>query len=305
MPLPPNLRCGPAGWSYPGWYGTVYPKMRSRGFHPLEFLASYFDTVEINSTFYQPARPEISRLWMRMVSANPRFLFTAKLQRQFTHERSLAGPDIASFKDGLWPLLRAGKLGCVLMQFPWTFRYTEENREYFIQLRRAFHEFPLVAEMRHSSWMQEEALGTLIDYRVGFCNIDQPQFTKAMPTTAFLTTSTGYVRLHGRDAAGRERDYPRSGATPAHEYLYTAAELEDWKPRIDQLAGLAANTFVIANNDGGGKAAVNALQISAMMGDTRLRAPTNLLQRYALELDGFRADRPLQQPLFEAYSLVA
>ena len=67
MPLPQNLYCGPCGWSYPHWNGTVYPKNRSRGFHSLEYISRYFDAVEINTTFYQAIRPEITRLWIKKV----------------------------------------------------------------------------------------------------------------------------------------------------------------------------------------------------------------------------------------------
>jgi len=90
-------------------------------------MTEYFDAVEINTTFYQPLRPEIARLWAGKVNANPKFLFTAKLHRRFTHDRILDADDIEQFKEGLWPLLRARKLGCLLMQFPWTFRYTDET----------------------------------------------------------------------------------------------------------------------------------------------------------------------------------
>jgi len=57
MPLPPTLHCGPSGWAYPHWNGIVYPRTKPRGFHALEFLARYFDSVEINTSFYQPIRP--------------------------------------------------------------------------------------------------------------------------------------------------------------------------------------------------------------------------------------------------------
>ncbi len=196
---PAAVRIGTAGWSYPHWNGLVYPKTPWPGFHSLEVIAKHLDTVEINSSFYQQLKPEVGRLWMRKVEANPDFLFTAKLHQRFTHARVLDDAEIAGFKAGLAPFLKARKLGAVLMQFPWSFRFTAENREFFIRLRRAFHEYPLVAEMRHSSWMREEALGTFLDYRVGFCNIDQPAYTSAMPPTEFLTSQVAYVRLHGRN----------------------------------------------------------------------------------------------------------
>ena len=85
MSLPQTLYCGPSGWSYPHWNGVVYPRQKPRGFHALQDLSRYFDAVEINTTFYQPLRPEITRLWLRKVSHNPKFMFTAKLRRRFTH----------------------------------------------------------------------------------------------------------------------------------------------------------------------------------------------------------------------------
>jgi uncharacterized protein YecE (DUF72 family) len=299
MPYPLNLRCGPAGWSYPHWNGVVYPKAKPRGFHALEFLSEVVDTIEVNTTFYRPLRPEVAHVWLHKAAHNPAFLFTAKLNRRFTHERILDADEVKAFKDGLFPLLRAGRLGCLLMQFPWSFRFTGENREYFIRLRRTFHEFPLVAEMRHSSWILDEALGTFIDYRVGFCNLDQPRHLRATPPTAFLTTGIGYIRLHGRGQADWFQDFGETTARVASsDYLYSPAELGDWLPRAQKLAGLADKAFVIFTNDRGGKAMVNALQFRAALGDRRLVAPPNLLARYGRELAGFSPGGPVQPRLF-------
>ena len=301
MPLPQTLFCGPSGWSYPHWNGIVYPKMKPRGFHALEDLARYFDAIEINTTFYQSVRPEIARLWMRKVAGNPKFQFTAKLGRRFTHERLISPGEVTAFKEGLWPMLRARKLGCLLMQFPWTFRYTEENREHVIALRRAFHEFPLVAEMRHSSWMHEEALGMLVDYRIGFANIDQAPYTKAMPPAEFLTSPIAYVRLHGRNPQDWLREFGRAEKPiTAHDYLYSSQELLEWKPRIEHLREHAASTFVFANNDVGGKSVVNALQMARMFGDDRRMAPADLIRKFPAELADYRSDRPMQDALFAA-----
>lgn len=293
MPLPPTLHCGPAGWSYPHWNGVVYPKLKTRADHALETISAHFDAVEINTSFYQPIRPEIARLWVRKVAGNPQFQFTAKLHRRFTHERTIDENEVLQFKEGLWPLLRSRKLGCVLMQFPWSFRFTAENRDFVIRLRRTFHEFPLVAEMRHESWSQAEALGALIDYRIGFCNIDQAAYTKAMPPTSHLTSEIGYVRLHGRN--------PQDWTQPVarHDYLYSRTELREWQTRIEDIQQHAARTFVITNNDIGGKAVVNALQLSAILGDSRRAAPAELLMKYPLELQEYGASGPLQTALFD------
>jgi len=302
----PSVKVGTAGWSYPHWNGLVYPKAHAPGFHPLELIAKQLDCVEINSSFYQPLKPEVVKLWIKKVEAYPDFTFTAKLHQDFTHKRVLDQAGIATFKEGLWPLLRAKKLGALLMQFPWSFRFTTENREFFIDLRRAFHEFPLVAEMRHSSWMAEEAIGTFLDYRVGFCNIDQPQYTRAMPPTAILTSDVGYVRLHGRNPQNslglfeRSTFEPRALRRRQHDYLYSAAELEEWSHRIEQTSRFAERTFVVFNNDAAGKSFVNALQMRALIRGVHGKAPKDLRRRYPVELEHFGSQYAEQQCLFSA-----
>lgn len=300
------VRCGPAGWSYPHWDGIVYPRPKPKGFHPLEYLAEYFDVVEINTCFYQDLRPEVCRLWANRVAVNPRFLFTAKLHRKFTHERSLDPDEVAAFARGLTPLAEAGKLGCLLLQFPWSFRFTEENRDFLIRLRRAFSRFPLAAEMRHSSWMHEEALGLLIDYHIGFCNIDQPPRSSAMPATALLTSGIGYVRLHGRGGGDWFQHFETPRAAARRDYLYSAEELAEWRDRIGHLRRFADAVYVITTNDAGGRAVVNALQLQELLAGSRKPAPAALRRHFGKELEGFGTSSAMQPSLFdEALSRVA
>ena len=95
------IRCGTAGWSYPHWDNIVYPRPKPRGFHGLEYLSHYLDTVEINTSFYRPLRPEIARVWLRKIASNPRFRFTAKLLRRFTHERDAGRAEETACKESL------------------------------------------------------------------------------------------------------------------------------------------------------------------------------------------------------------
>lgn len=277
-----HILCGTSGWSGVNELGL--PLHRT---HPLTFLASHFDTVEIPESFQGPLRPEASRVWLRKVEANPGFQFTAKLCRRFSHDRILERDEIAAFKEGLWPMLRAGRFGCLLMQFPWSFRYTKENRDFLIKLRRTFHEFPLAAEMRHASWSFDEAVGTFIDYRIAFCNVDQPQYTKSMPPTAFLTSALGYVRLHGRNSFNWLQNENSPVRAHRYDYLYSESELAEWKTRIDRIAGFSTKLFVIANNDAGSKAIVNALQLRSMLrgGDGR-DLPPEILRRCPVRSQG-------------------
>jgi uncharacterized protein YecE (DUF72 family) len=238
-----------------------------------------FNVVEIKQSFHQALKPELAKVWVRKVAANPRFRFTAKLRKLFTHERILIQADVDTYKTGLNAIASSGRLGCVVMQFPWSFRFTQENRDFLIRLRRTFHEYPLAAELRHASWMVDEALGTFLDYKIGFCNIDQPEYTKAMPPTAFLTSAIGYVRLHGRNCFNWYAEPPDASKQPRYDYEYATEELTEWKSRIDRISRCAAATYVIFNNDASGKAVLNARQLQEMLLDKpvqqELGAPVN------------------------------
>ena len=128
----PQVRIGTAGWSYKDWDGIFYPPgMRLRKQHPLQYLARFFDTTEINTSFYGPLKPELAKLWCRKIeSVNKNFLFTAKLYRAFTHSpMSLTEPTSAASirptdddeirtREGLDAIAKEGRLGALLIQFP-------------------------------------------------------------------------------------------------------------------------------------------------------------------------------------------
>ncbi len=304
---PAEIRVGPAGWSYPDWKRIVYPDARPRDFHEAAYLARYFDTIEINTSFYRPVRPELARLWVRKIAFNPRFRFTAKLYRGFTHEGRLDSAEIQQYREGLAPIVEASRLGCVLMQFPWSFKFTRENRDYLIRLKKTFPDYALVAEMRHSSWAADEAIGVFIDYHIGFCNIDQPQFAHSLPPMAVATTPIGYVRLHGRnyehwfenpEAEDKDPDaLPHVAAR--YNYLYSMDELAEWKSRVEQVAGQARSTYVITNNHYQGKAAANGLQLIHLLLDQPVETPPDLLNFYP-ELAAVSKNAPAQGSLFGA-----
>jgi uncharacterized protein YecE (DUF72 family) len=262
MPASTPVLVGPSGWNFPHWEGVIYPSGKPKGFHPLQFIAERFDIAEIPSSFDSYPRPEVVKLWLDKSACNPRFQFVARLHRQFTHERRMDIPSVEAFCAALRPLRRAKKLGAVLMTFPWSFRFTQENRDYFIQLRRAFAEFPLVAEMRHESWGCPEAIGTFIDYRVGFANIDQPDHIRAMGPTAHLTSGIGYVRLHGKQRPDWYVDFEERQPSRGAGYKYSVAELDEWQTRIRDVAAFADKSFVFFTNDAGGHSFWNALEMN-------------------------------------------
>ena len=308
------IRVGPAGWSYEDWAGIVYPRRRPRDFHEATYLADYFDTIELNVTFYRPVPAEMARGWVERVAANPRFLFATKLWQQFTHEGELTAANEREARPAMEALCEAGKLGAVLAQFPWSFKNTAENRAYVEKLTERFGDFPLVIEVRHASWNQRGFYEWLAEHRVGFCNIDQPVIGRSLKPSQRATAPVGYVRLHGRnyeewfkeraDASGGSPDsgLPDSGSPESGErynYLYSMEELEPWAGRIQAVAESAPLTFVITNNHFHGKAVTNALQLIHLLTRQRVKVPPPLLEHYP-ELEPIAVREGITPSLFNS-----
>ncbi len=120
----------------------MYPEPTPRGFDSLAHLAGYFDAVEVNSTFYRPMTAKAARGWCRRVTHNPGFRFTAKLWQRFTHEREAAftAEEVRLAREAPDALAQEGRLGAVLMQFPWSFM-----REEAVGQTRPHHPLALIA----------------------------------------------------------------------------------------------------------------------------------------------------------------
>lgn len=288
----PIIRIGPAGWSYKDWEGKVYPKKPGKKFDPLEYLARFFDTIEINSSFYRPPTPSTTKSWAKRVEANERFSFTAKLLRVFTHERGKATKeDEKIFREGMDVLARADRLGSLLLQFPWSFKNTPDERIYLANLLERFREYPLVVEVRHTSWNTEEMYEWLEELGVGICNIDQPVFAKSIRPAALTTSRVGYVRLHGRNYQDWFRD--KAGRDERYNYLYSLDELDPWLVRIKEVAKQTRETYVITNNHFRGQAVVNAVEIKAALAEERVPAPEPLFAAYPrLSESAINEDKP-------------
>jgi len=265
----------------------VYPAQKLRGFHEASYLANYFDTIEINVSFYRPILANTAAGWLKRVQHNENFRFTAKLWRGFTHDRNATAADEKEFKEGLAPLLEAGRLGAVLLQFPWSFRNTQENREYIARLRAQFAEYPLVLEVRHASWSEPGALDMLEQLELGLCNIDQPLFKRSIKPSAVATSSIGYVRLHGRNYQSWFTENRHVGER--YDYLYSVTELDPWLDRVRAVEHATTDTYVVTNNHFLGKAVVNALEISSILRGEPVPVPPPLIAHYP-ELQDFAAN---------------
>jgi len=293
-PGKPRIFVGPAGWSYPDWKKILYPDPRPRGFHEATFLANFFDTIEINTSFYHPMQPAHAEQWIDRVAANPRFLFTAKLWKKFTHEEETTSADAELVCAGFDILRNANRLGAMLLQFPFSFHNTPETLTRLKRLLDQFQNYPLVVEVRHSSWAKKEFYELLHERRVGFCNIDQPVIGRSIKPSERVTSRIGYVRLHGRRYDTWFSDDPASPPSERYNYLYSEEELQPWAERIEHVAENAETTFVVTNNHFQAKGIVNALQLMNLLTGNKIRIPEPLRSHYPqLELI---ADAPAKEP---------
>ncbi|HET7752432.1 MAG TPA: DUF72 domain-containing protein [Anaeromyxobacteraceae bacterium] len=275
------IRFGPAGWDYKDWAGIVYPRPAPRGFHALAWIASFFDTVEVNSTFYRPLPAKVAQGWCERVADRPDFRFTVKLWRRFTHEREAYGAEeVEEARAALDALRDAKRLGAVLLQFPWSFRRDEKGEEWLRDLFRAFAGLPLVLEVRHESWNVGPVYAELAERGIGFVNVDQPLFRNSIRPSAIATSTVGYVRVHGRNYKDWFRK--QAGRDARYDYLYTAGELEPWAERTQEIAELPAveDVYVVTNNHFEGKAVANAVMLESMVEGRRVAAPAPLVERY-------------------------
>ena len=261
---PSSLYIGPAGWT------TARPSRAAhRELHPLEALARRVNLVEIDKTRHGPLRPETASVWVRKVESQNDFLFVAPLWRRFTHDRDLDAAAVRAFREGLRPLQQADRLGMLILEFPWAYRFTQQNREFLLKLRQAFHPFPMAAEFRHESWQREEAITALIQFRLGLVNLDQPAYFGASRPTALLTNRVAVVRFHGRSNAEAHREF-NANISP---YLYRSEELAEWSPRIRQLA-MDASRVLISFAEGPPAASLaNALRLQDLLSERAVTAP--------------------------------
>ena len=293
----PFLKIGPAGWAYKDWAGYVYPQPRPKDFHPATFLAEYFDTIEINTSFYHPMKAEHAAQWIDRVAANPRFVFTAKLWKKFTHEHDATVADERETRAGLDILHAGGKLGALLLQFPFSFHREPETIAYLESVLKRFATYPLVVEVRHSSWNIPATFDLLREHNAGFCNIDQPIIGRSLEPSTAATAPVGYVRLHGRRYDTWFTDDPEVSPHERYNYLYSNEELAPWAARIQKVSKQAGTVFVITNNHYQGKGVVNALQLINILTKSKVNVPEPLRQHFP-QLDSIAAARAAEPTLF-------
>lgn len=270
---------GVAGWSYPDWEGIVYPEHKKRGFDPLVYLSHYFDTIELNNTFYRIPTSKMTESWANRVRHSDTFRFTAKIWQGFTHGKEQAGEaEVKQYLEAIEPLVEANRLGTLLAQFPVSFRNMPENKDRLKWIIDSFGKIPLTVEFRHRDWVNNEVLEWLRKQKVGFCNVDEPMFRKMLKPTSIVTGPVGYVRFHGRNY---EKWFAKeANRDDRYDYLYSEQELEEWVPRIKEMASKTGGVYVVGNNHFRGQAPANILQLKSKTVRGPVEVPDPLFEPY-------------------------
>jgi uncharacterized protein YecE (DUF72 family) len=253
------IKVGTSGFSYPEWKGPFYPtKLPPQ--QMLAYYAQHFPAVEINSTYYHipPAR-NMAAMAKR---AEGRLEFAVKAHQEMTHAREKYAEALPHFHEALGPLREAGRLGCVLAQFPFSFKPSPANADFLRRLAGDFLPDPVAVEFRHASWITEETFGLLKDLGLAYCCVDEPQLPNLPPPVVCATASPAYVRFHGRN---REKWWTHAEAWERYDYLYAEAELRDWVPRIRSLAADVQKCFAFFNNHARGQAVTNAKMLASFL----------------------------------------
>lgn len=256
---------GTSGYSYADWRGIFYPpELNSAGY--LQYYATRFSFLELNFSYYR--QPEVSML-RRMAENTPAdFRFAIKAHRSLTHDRRPDWPQSAErYREGIEPLIAAGKLAGILFQFPNSFHRTRDNRRYLGRLTESFAELPLFIEFRNAEWFCSEVYSSLTERGLGLVNTDNPPLDTLPPSTEKITGSAGYVRFHGRN----KENWWRGDNVSRYDYLYTEEQLREWVPRIQRMLEKVAILYLAFNNHHKGQAVANALQLISLLQEPETR----------------------------------
>ena len=234
-----GIHIGTSGWNYRHWFGRFYPEHLPQS-EWLSFYAKYFETVEINNTFYHLPKIKTFNTWRETVPKN--FIFALKASRFITHMKKLKAPKTSSKK--LFNRMERLKetLGPILFQLPPGWARNDERLAKFLRSLPARHQY--VFEFRDPSWLTPEVYDPLKEHNAAFCIHD----FRGERTPREITADFTYVRMHGPRKAAYSGSYP-------------TRVLKEWGEQIQQWQDELKDIYVYFNNDAEGNAIKNALKL--------------------------------------------
>jgi len=247
-----KLHVGTMGWSYGFWVGSFYP----RGLKPEEFLVEYsrhFKTVEVDSTFYRiPSKSTITR-WKTQTPSD--FLFSAKFPKVITHEKMLSNcqEETRRFIENI--SLLQGKLGPLLLQFPYEFKTEHEKllSEFLSSLPSGYK---FVVEVRNKKLLNEELYSLLKANGVALALVDHP----FMPKVETITADFTYIRWEG--------DRRKVKGTLAEIEVDRVNDIKNWAEKIKASLTTSNEVFGYFSKYYSGKPFEDAGQLLTFIGES-------------------------------------
>lgn len=238
---------GCSGFYYKDWIGTFYPS-NIKEQKLLEYYSSFFNTVEIDSTFYEWPKKGTIISWATKTPKNFRFSF--KLPKIITHDKKLfhVEKDVDKFLKLLSPIMQKNKLGVILVQLPPSMGINLEKLKDFLNIIPSGVRFAI--EFRRQSWLVNETFELLRKYNIAYVIVDEP----LLPPLIEITANFSYIRFHGK------------GKKIWYYYKYKNEELEKWVPRIRPLEKKVNEIYIYFNNHFRGYAPSNALTLKSLLG---------------------------------------
>lgn len=297
-----DYRIGLSSWTDKSMLeeGEFYPRKTMSAEERLRWYARFFDSVEVNSSFYALPSTEVTTLWAARTP--PGFIFSVKAWGVLTghHVEAARLPDavkrllpaqvrnrrgripnasftaearawaFAELRNVLAPLQEQAKLGYVLFQLaPWM-TLSDASLVYLSTVARHLAGMTVSVEFRHRSWFgprTDETLRFLADHGLTYVSIDGPRSRATVPSLPALTTATGVFRLHGRNFEGHLKQLQGKAPTVAekYDYLYTKAELAEIARAAGVLNGKAERVYLQMNNNNRDYPVINGLQLKQML----------------------------------------
>lgn len=244
-----DWRLGTLGFSYDDWTGPFYPP-GTKSSERLSWYAGFFNTVELDTTFYAAPPPERVAKW---VSATPDdFRFCLKTPRAITHDAPIAA-GAAAMREFIEICRGFGpKLGVILLQFPPSFMADQADalNAFLSGLPR---DMRFAVELRHRSWGTARTLEMLHEHRCAFVSAEYAD----RPARVFATSDFLYVRL-----IGTHNRYPRY----VEELRDPSADLKWWHQAIDVALPKVKSVWAFFNNDYAGYGIATANRFKALLG---------------------------------------
>ncbi|MFN4181957.1 MAG: DUF72 domain-containing protein [bacterium] len=229
---------GTSGWIYEDWWGIFYPGDLPHS-QTLEYYAKFFNSVEINATFYRFFKDSAFRGWGK--KAPEGFTYTLKMPRLITHLKKLQGVENSLMRFLQQARLLGNRLGSILIQLPPNLKKDIRRLEEFLHLLPS--DFLFAFEFRHTSWFSDDVYEMLNRYGMGFVSFHHPY----MNTPKEATGKIVYLRFHG--------------SLGLYYGRYSREELRDWAKWAKKKAKGKEAIFVYFNNDVNGDAVFDAIEM--------------------------------------------